>query len=538
MIPKTDPPTDPHSLALALQLRLIGGAAAEDLMGPIAIDADDVARRISSHTYDSGRRREWIEALRPTWEAIDLSPGSRSALAKLEDPDCQLVMAGQQPALWGGPLLCTMKLLAATRLVADLESRGIPAVALFWIADDDHDTGELDPGLFRSGHQVDNPYPSGRVPISRLKMETLWRAGTEEVNTAITGAPDASAVMQLLDDCDASGDSPSQQFLRILQSVIPDEEWLPVFPRDLRRLQWPWIEKAFHESVGFQHLIRDASEEQQRRGVPAPVKMRQGAPFFFINSQGERVRPEKTEEFSAAKLLEHSDNCSADALLRSVVQDGIFEPAAVILGPTEWCYTLQTRKVRSAWKIHQPLWLPRPRLRPLEAEIVAGSGELGIGLERLLPGLDVTKVISSPRGELKGIELEKAAVGILQRLKELGDGDSSNPSLHRKARKMAQQWRQQLDSLKSAIDLGLDRDVEARRNRLRQLLDQAFPGGLESERSRNLLDLVAWHGPGVIPQAANLISSAIMRWDGSVTPWVLPALTVESKEEELDATAS
>ena len=89
---------------------------------------------------------------------------ARSALNKLQDPPCQILLAGQHPALCAGPLLSTVKLLSAIGLAADLEKRGIPAVALFWIADEDHDVGELNPGSFRNGSQLGVPFDRRRRP--------------------------------------------------------------------------------------------------------------------------------------------------------------------------------------------------------------------------------------------------------------------------------------------------------------------------------------------------------------------------------------
>ncbi|OUU20939.1 MAG: hypothetical protein CBC13_09845 [Planctomycetia bacterium TMED53] len=531
-------PSGKATLSDALDLRLKGGAAEEAIMGPIAIDAESVADHIERHRHDPEKRNKWFEALRPTWEAMDLSAGSKGALAKLQDPDCRVVMTGQQPALWGGPLLCMMKLLAATRLVADLEGRGIPAVALFWIADDDHDTGELDPGWFRSRSKVINPFPRGKVPISSLSLSEEQESATERLRAAIEAAPAASDLLKRIDDEVSSVSSPSQQFVKILQMLAPDESWLPVFPKLLRTLQWPWIERAAKDTSQFQSWVSAASDEQLAQGIPAPVKVRGGAPFFFVDSAGERVRPEKSKEYSQENLIELKDRLSADALLRSVVQDGIFEPAAVVLGVTEWCYTLQTREVRRAWQVSQPLWLPRPSLRPLEAELVEHFRELGVSVERLSPELDIANVIPSPRGQLKGLELDQAVAEILQRLKELEDGDMANPALRRRARRLSLQWQRQLEALKVAIDHGLDRDVEARRHRLRDMLQQAFPSGKEQERCRNLLDLVAWHGEEVISQAKEQITAAITRWDGAVKPWILPSLNVTCEEEDSDATPS
>lgn len=518
--------------AKALDLRLSRGTGVDAVMGDIAIDSEDVALHVKSHRWEPSRRLQWLQELLPHWQSLPLSAGSRSALEKLQDPTCQIVMAGQQPALCGGPLLSTVKLLAATRMAADLEKRGIPAVALFWIADEDHDVGELDPGRFRNGVRMEVPFGSGRRPISELRhpgSETLRR---QELEACLAGAPHAAEVLSILSG--AFDPSPSVEFRNVLWSLLPDEEWLPIHPQWLRSLQKPWIEKAFADSESFQKDVLTASLEQQEAGIPAPVRPREGAPFFFINEDGERVRPETTTLTGADELLADPERLSADALLRGMIQDAIFEPAAVILGATEWCYNLQTRDVRKQWGISQPLWLPRPGLRPLESDRVKALAELGIGLERLVPGIDLTAEIPSSKGELKRMELMRASEDLFGHMQKIAEDEFSNPSLRKKARRMWLRWQRQLESLGKSVDQGLDVEVEAQRNRVRQLLDQVFPGGSEPERTRNLCDLLAWHGLESVQEMTATISGSIRRWDGRVSAWPLPTLNQLNESENSD----
>ena len=516
----------------ALDLRLRRGSGVDAVMGPIAIAADDVASHVTAHRWDASLRQQWLEALNSRWQELPLSTGSASALEKLKDPACHIVMAGQQPALCGGPLLSTVKLLAATALASDLERRGIPAVTLFWVADEDHDVGELNPGHFRNGQPMEMPFDRGQRPISDLRHPSSERERMQQIEACLAGAPHTPEVRALLEN--AIDPSPSREFCQVLWSLLPEESWLPVFPHWLRQLQAPWIRRASDESEIFQELILKASREQESLGIPSPVAPRKGAPFFCFADEGQRVRPEQLAVAEAENLLADPQRLSADALLRGIIQDAIFEPSVVIHGATEWCYNLQTRLVRQQWKIPQPLWLPRPGLRPLEVEMVESLKELGIGVEGLSADLDLTQAIPSNRGELKRRELDHAAEDLLKRIEELSRESSSNPALQRKARRMLELWKQQLERLGTAIDHGLDLEVEAKRNRARQMLSQAFPGGTEPERSRNLCDLLAWHGPEMVEKMAQSVSASISRWDGRISALLLPALNPMCEPENSD----
>jgi uncharacterized protein YllA (UPF0747 family) len=69
---------------------------------------------------------------------------SRSALDAFAKPGTIVVVAGQQPGLFGGPLYTMYKLLTAASLAREIQSAtGVTVVPIFWIASDDHDFEEL-----------------------------------------------------------------------------------------------------------------------------------------------------------------------------------------------------------------------------------------------------------------------------------------------------------------------------------------------------------------------------------------------------------
>ena len=61
---------------------------------------------------------------------------------RLADPATRVVVTGQQPGLYGGPLLTLTKMAAAVRWAEAIAEAGAPAVAVFWVATEDHDWAE------------------------------------------------------------------------------------------------------------------------------------------------------------------------------------------------------------------------------------------------------------------------------------------------------------------------------------------------------------------------------------------------------------
>ncbi|HYL06556.1 MAG TPA: bacillithiol biosynthesis BshC, partial [Thermoanaerobaculia bacterium] len=108
------------------------------------------------------------------------------ACRRLADPATRVVVTGQQPGLFGGPLLTFAKMMAAARWAAALEAAGEPAVAVFWVATEDHDYAEVanatvltadGPRSFDLGPDPQPLLPVGMRSLSPAVTEALRAMG-------------------------------------------------------------------------------------------------------------------------------------------------------------------------------------------------------------------------------------------------------------------------------------------------------------------------------------------------------------------------
>ncbi|MGE4620073.1 MAG: bacillithiol biosynthesis BshC [Planctomycetota bacterium] len=486
---------------------------------------------------DPERRERLLKELRPHWDSLELPLVARQAIERLEDPETRIVIAGQQPALWGGPLLGISKVLSVIALADQLEEAGIPTIPLFWVADDDHDGSELEPGTFCSGKTPGNPHVEGRRPLYDLRHRQLPDERLAALSDAIGSAPHAAPAMALAGSAISSG--PAAEFISLLSLLLTETPWLPVVPRWFRNLQRPIVERAIRQSGQFRELVAEACREQETLGIPAPVPVPREEPIFVIDDDGLRRRPHQIERPITEILSADHGSISPDALLRTIVQDEVIDPAAVILGPTEFNYVIETRKVRQQWGLSQPLWLPRPALRPIDAErveaIVAEGGERS----RIVPGVTAADLMASEKATTEARQIAVQGSALIERIEELSVRDDANPALQRRARRLARTWRRQLAGLENSIERNLDGGIEARRQRVDVLLEQLFPGGGEPERNRNLIDLIAQQGLAVIRIMRQTLFKATRCWDGSVHEFDLNSAgesqsTFEPREEQHD----
>jgi len=483
-------------------LGVVGGTGAVDV------------ERIRASAPDPERRHQLLEALRPRWQRLQLSQGAREAIERLQDPHTRIVIGGQQPALWGGPLLGISKALGVCMLASRLEAAGIPTVPLFWIADDDHDGEELDPGSFASGHDPGNPHRTGRDPIFMRTHSQSPRERLDTLSRAIGDAPYRQEAVDLASGSIAS--TAAEEYLSLLCKLLGDQPLLPVLPRWFRKLQVPLIQQVLASTGEYRDAIQRAIDEQVALDVPAPVPAPRGMPLFIIDSDGLRRRPEEVG-MSVEEVAEYDfDRISPDALLRTVVQDQLIDPVAVVLGATEMCYAIETRHLRQDNDWSRPQWLARPRLRPISSDLVQQWSDEGLDPCGRVATADPIELVPSPQAQQQAQEISRSGAQLLQRVEAVATDEQATEALRRRARRLVRKWSDQLARLETAVEGGLLHGVEARRQRVSSLLEKIFPGGDEPERSRNLLDLIAHQGPDVIERMRKHLEGEASPWDGGI----------------------
>ena len=515
---------DPHPL-----LEILRGSdrAASTALGIVSIDPDELVQRARSREPDPTRREQFLEAVRPRWAGLELPPAARAAASRLEDPATRIVIAGHQPALWGGPLLVISKILSLLHLAIQMEAAGIPTVPIFWVADDDHDGSELDPGSFHDEKQLEQPFASGRRPIFDLKHPQLPAERLAALSDALGTAPHAQQALRL-----ASGSicaSPAEEFISFISQLLPDAALLPVVPRWLRSLQTPVIEQVLDDVDLYRDLVQRSIDEQIQSGVPAPVPAPRGMPLFVIDSDGLRRRPEEQGLSIDDVRSIDPDRISPDALLRTVVQDQVIDPAAVVLGPTELCYAIETRAVRQHHGWSSPLWLPRPRLRPVSLALIEQLVDEGVDRDQIHPGAVAADLIRCEEATREATQIASLGQDLIQKVEGLVSNPDATAALRRRARRLVRTWRRQFQRLETSVEGQLvGPTVEVKRQRVTALLELLFPDGREPERCRNILDLIGHHGIDVIERMRRALEMEDSPWDGAILEF--PSEKVMDKE--------
>ncbi len=508
------PPTRPEALRLdLLAAGLLPPLAAaflegrdRDLLAPLSfVPPGELPALPPPHSAAAAARRAVAQALALTNRACGHPEADRLA-AKLADPATRVVVTGQQPGLLGGPLLTLVKAVAAVRWAAALEAAGEPAVAVFWMATEDHDWQEVaaaavlapdGPRAFDLG-----PDPEPLLPVG---MRTLG-AGVEEVLRAIGEAMPGERYAQWLATLrrwyrpDARfGEAFSRLLAHLLGARCPLllDAMLPA----LKAAQRPFLARLVERRAEVETALGRSDAAVAGRGHPLQVSPQPGvSPLFLIGRDGRR-RIEWLDEDGAwalrgAEGTEGAGGAPADLLrtiaenpgavspgvrARPAVQDAVLGTSLQVLGPSELSYMPQAAALYPVLEIEAPAVALRPQalvLEPHQVERLLAEG-LALGdlmgaeaaLERRLAegaGGDVTaparRRIEEALGSLEGPVL------------------ALDPSLERPLEKTREQVGKSLETLAARAVTAAARRDEVRRRRVEQLRQACLPLGKLQER--------------------------------------------------------
>ncbi len=205
------------------------------------------------------------------------------------------IVSGQQAGLFSGPSYTFYKALSAIRLADELSAEGIPAVAIFWLATEDHDLAEVNHAFWpaREGPvRLELPVEGsavrrvGEVPLGEGVAGLVERAvgmlqglGAEEIGRALAESLPAGETY-------AFGIRANywREFLRGAVSFC-SIRFLP----ELHRLAAPVYRAAIeqHAALGQELVARTSALERDR--FHAQVKVTESGTLLFVNVDGERL---------------------------------------------------------------------------------------------------------------------------------------------------------------------------------------------------------------------------------------------------------
>src|SRR5882724_788699 len=204
-------------------------------------DPASYAKAAQEITYPAERRAELVSVLRAR-------NGDSASLDLLARPNTVAVVTGQQVGLFSGPAYSIYKALTAARLAEQLNSRGIPAVPVFWLATEDHDFAEVNHTyVFGPDHRpvklsVDGnggaERPVGTIAVADPPLDRL--------RETFAAFPFGEQVAGMVAESYRQGVTFGAAFQDLLQRLLANRGLLFIDPLDagVRRLAAPLLREA------------------------------------------------------------------------------------------------------------------------------------------------------------------------------------------------------------------------------------------------------------------------------------------------------
>jgi bacillithiol biosynthesis cysteine-adding enzyme BshC len=419
--------------------------------------------------------------------------------------DALFVVTGQQPGVFGGPLLTLYKALSAIKVAGEYSTKlGRSVLPVFWIQSEDHDLREATALTVHSPAQGLSRFTVGDFGENRRSIGIVsFELGREleALEIQLADSRFAGETTSLLKRCYTKRPL-NQSFRELYQTLLPGLLFIDPFEDSFRSLCAPIWQQVMKTSL----LKRQEIERALLASPVTTVKVKQASPLFFLaDSQGNRFRlEEKVDHFTfngtsltEGELLNFIDSApfslSTSALLRPIMQDALLPTLAYIGGDTELSYHRQLDEVYPLFGLIPPALLPRAKYRFMErraaqwldgltgGDLLLSDSELLTKLRQLgkisvVTGAELTEAVR-PLLDSVVAKLEKVSLGV-------------DKTLEKPLRKTKENLNFSVSQFISRYERSLLQREEVTVSRLSRLRDLLFPLGKEQERILSLPSLL------------------------------------------------
>lgn len=355
-------------------------------------------------------RKQLVTVLKKYNQKLGCGEKTLANIEKLGQKGTTMIITGQQPGVFTGPLYTIYKAMTAIQLAEKMSGElAYPVVPVFWVGGEDHDFGEI--------HHIDLLSRENRVERIRLaefpeqKVSVGAIPVTDDVNNLIDKlaqvTPDSefkadiiSGLRQIAGKSANLGDwfaGIMNWFFSAYGLIIlnPMEEEYRVLGREI-----------YKEFIRHNQQIREQFAQGQERvkalGLQPQVEKEENNTHLFIYIDNERL-PLFTEgdrfylrgmerQWSSAELIDLIDRqpalISGNVVLKPVSQDYTLPILAYIAGPGEIGYYALYKEVYSVVGMEMPVIYPRVNITLLEKGIAKYLEKYDLNLHNVMHELD------------------------------------------------------------------------------------------------------------------------------------------------------
>jgi bacillithiol biosynthesis cysteine-adding enzyme BshC len=304
---------------------------------------------------DLARCQQVAAVLKRQNEAFGAGERTIAAIEKLSR-GARAVVSGQQVGLFGGPLYSVLKAVSALSAAEQLNQSGVPAVAVFWLATEDHDLDEIKHALLPSGpgklarfestSRGKHSAPVGQVKFT-AEIEKLAADAAE-----LLGDPDFAT---WLADSYREGENFGSAFGKLFARIFSDRGLILLDPLDphLHQIAAPVYVQALQDAASINQKLLERGKSLRDAGYHEQVRVTRESTLLFSIENGERkpihlanggfmIGAQKYDrEDLLRRVNDHPEDYSPNVLLRPIVQDYLLPTVTYFGGAAEVAYFAQ-----------------------------------------------------------------------------------------------------------------------------------------------------------------------------------------------------
>jgi bacillithiol biosynthesis cysteine-adding enzyme BshC len=453
---------------------------------------------------------DWLDGLAPAFAARG---AAAQRLAQSANGQGVVITTGQQPGLFGGPIMTLAKAISA-RAIADVlrEITGIPVAPVFWAATDDADFAETagvwvatDTGADEL--RLERKPPVG-TPMAMAALDDSVLPLAERLRVAAGSAPHASymdAALRAYTPRD--GRTVGGAYVAVLRELLEPLE-IPVMDAShdavISRAREILI-RAARSAESLALAVHARSDAIRAAGFHPQVEEVAGLSLVSITEKGKKRRlpigeaasSESASERGAAPALEDA-HLSPTVLLRPVVERAILPTATYVGGPGEIAYFAQVSAVAAAMRAAVPRIAPRWSTTIVEPRVRKCLDELGLSAEDLTDPHAVEGRIARQRvapGVDAAIHLLRADLARALEALRTADGDLLSARALDGARRGIEH---RIERLERRVLAGVKRRESALMRDIAVVRGSLYPGGIRQERRLAFVPFLAKYGPALV----------------------------------------
>ena len=482
-------------------------------------------------SYDNNLRKGLVQILHDYNSTLGAGSQTLKNIRMLGMSGTAVIIGGQQPGLFTGPILIIYKIMTILKLSSFIsEVTGIRIIPCFWNASDDSSIGQVDSMGIITGIlekiKIDTSSIRKNTRFSSIYLEReKYLEVLQNLEGLILETDFSDEALGLLRD--STGDkyrdpegknriSLPGLFSNMILKLFREYGIVMIDPSDkrLKRMGAGFLKADMEKYSSIAETVNSRGDKLERAGYHAQLDTKKNTLNHFFNVGGIREKVEclqglryriRDKIYSGKELTSMADSdpglISWNVAMRPVVQDSLFPVMATVCGPGEISYFAQISGVYDLMDIRLPVIYPRFSATIIEKKIsriikrFESMDDLaGISREQALK--KSMKDSINIRVDNLADDLEKKLEGVLENFeKEISiAGISTGSSFDRIKRNI----KKEVQVLKGKIYSELKKENQGIKEALDKFYFNLFPEGGLQERQISFFYYANRYGIGIM----------------------------------------